>query len=43
MVDLSPWKLSPFKLEVQKNTCLALIIQKLCGKNRSFLKRAVVR
>ena len=25
MVALSPWKLSSFKLEVQKNTCLTLI------------------
>ena len=25
--SLSPWKPSPFKLEVQKSTCLALIIQ----------------
>ena len=27
MVALSPWKPGPFKSEVQKNTCLALIIQ----------------
>ena len=27
MVALSPWKPWPFKLEVQKNTCLGLIIQ----------------
>ena len=27
MVALFLWKPSPFKLEAQKNTCLALIIQ----------------
>ena len=27
MIALSPWKPRPFKLEVQKKTCLALIIQ----------------
>ena len=34
MVTLSPWK--PFKSEVQKNTCLALIIQIMRLKENFF-------
>ena len=39
MVALSPWKPWPFKLEVQKNTCLALIIQIMWLK-QNFLKKS---
>ena len=34
----SPWKQRPFKLEVQKNTCLALIIQIMWLKQNIFKK-----
>ena len=39
MVALSPWKPRPFKLEVQKNTCLALIIQIMWLK-QNFLNKS---
>ena len=39
MVALSPWKPCPFKLEVQKNTCLALIIQIMWLK-QNFIKKS---
>ena len=39
MVALSPWKPLPFKLEVQKNICLALIIQIMYLK-QNFLKKS---
>ena len=37
MVALCPWKPWPFKLEVQRNTCLALIIQIMWLK-QNFIK-----
>ena len=39
MVALSRWKPLPFKLEVQKNACLALIIQIMWLKQK-FLKKS---
>ena len=39
MVALFPWKSRPFKLEVQKNTCLALIIQIMWLK-QNFLEKS---
>ena len=39
MVALSPWKPQPFKLEVQKNTFLALIIQ-IISLKQNFLKKS---
>ena len=38
MKTLSPWKPWPFKLEFQKNTCLALIIQ-IIQLKQFFLKK----
>ena len=38
MVALSPWKSWPFKLEVQKNTCLALTIQIMWLKENFYKK-----
>ena len=40
MVALSPWKSWPFKLEVHKNTCLALIIQIMWLKHVTFKKKS---
>ena len=38
MIAFSPWKTQPLKLEVQKNTCLALIIQIKWLKENFFKK-----
>ena len=38
MVALSRWKPGPFKLEVQENTCLGLVIQIMSLKQGFFKK-----
>ena len=38
MVAFFPWKPWPFKLQYQKNTCLALIIQIMLLKQNFFKK-----